>query len=90
MAQLRCQVADGLRPAEASITVRDHSGKSEHFPLDRGMVTDEDGATSIPVFLIQYSDDRDYALVGLPVEADSGSHRIWVKAADLEVLEPVH
>jgi len=90
MAQLRCTVTDGLRKAEATITIKDHEDVSQYFPLDRGMISQEDGSNTIPVSLIQYNRDRKFVLVGLPVEADSGSQRIWVKTEDLQVLEPVH
>lgn len=83
MPQLRCEVAEGLRPAEATITVRDHAGKPEHFPLDRGMVSGAGDRATISVFPVVRSDDGRLVSVQLPVEADSGTWRIWVRAEDL-------
>ena len=88
--QLACEVSEGLRHAEASVKVTDYHDSTEFFPLDRGMISEDGGVNSIPVFLIRYSPERDFALVGLPVEADSGTNRIWVRTSDLkEALEPV-
>jgi hypothetical protein len=41
------------------------------------------------VRLLHVDKDSDAALVSLPVEADSGANRIWVKLADVLNAEAV-
>jgi hypothetical protein len=83
MAKLYCTVSEGLRSAEASITVTEYDGSPQHFPLDRGMITRAEGRDTIPVRILQRDERGELALVSLPVEADSGTQRIWVKVKDL-------
>ena len=86
MPKLYCNVSDGLRKAEATVTVSEYDGTPQHFPLDRGLIAKTGGRSAIPVGVIQYAGnagDDELALVSLPVEADSGTQRIWVKLSDL-------
>ena len=86
MPRLYCNVSEGLRNAEATVTVSEYDGTPQHFPLDRGLITKAGGRSAIPVGLIQYTGDAEgdeLALVSLPVEADSGTQRIWVRLSDL-------
>ena len=79
-------MSEGLRKAEATVTVSEYDGTPQHFPLDRGLITKTGGRSAIPVGVIQYAGnagDDELALVSLPVEADSGTQRIWVKLSDL-------
>ena len=87
MTNLRCEVAEGLRQAEVSITVTEFDGRLQYFPLDRGLVSRIDNRNTIPVRVIQRDDEADAFLVSLPVEADSGTHRIWVRAGHLEQVK---
>ena len=79
MAKILCAVADGLRKAEATVTVMEYDGTPQHFPLDRGLISSIGGQEAIPVRILQYDQTGSLALVSLPVEADSGTQRIWVK-----------
>lgn len=86
MPKIYCNVSDGLRKAEATVTVAEYDGTLQHFPLDRGLITKSGTRFAIPVGVIQYSGNSEHdqlALVSLPVEADSGTQRIWVKLSDL-------
>jgi len=46
----------------------------------------EDGKHYLPVTLMQIDPKSKAALVGLPLEADSGVHRVWVKLAQAKDL----
>lgn len=86
MPKLYCKLSEGLRKAEATVTVSEYDGTPQHFPLDRGLITKINGKYVIPVSIIHYAgdaEDNELALVSLPVEADSGTQRIWVKLSDL-------
>jgi hypothetical protein len=89
MPKLSCKVSEGLRQAEATVTVSEYDGTVQHFPLDRGLISTARGKPTIPVGVVHYAtngQDDGLALVSLPVEADSGTQRIWVRLSDL-ILE---
>ncbi len=83
MALLKCtDVSEGLRASEATVTIEEHDGTSQFFPIDRGVLSDIGGVSYLSVRLIHLNDARGIALVGLPVEADSGVNRIWARYED--------
>jgi hypothetical protein len=87
MTHVICDVAAGLRPAEATVAVRSYSGRMEYFPLDRGMLSHVNGTHLLPVSVIYQDDSKDAAFVQLPDEADSGTSRIWVRLSDMRLPE---
>ncbi len=89
MTHLVCDVSDGLRPAEATVAVRDYAGRTEYLPIDRGILARANGKHLLPVRVIYQDDTKKAAFVQLPDEADSGVSRIWVRLADLLVPELV-
>jgi hypothetical protein len=44
-------VSEGLRKAEATVTVSEYDGTLQHFPLDRGLISKTGGRSAIPVIL---------------------------------------
>ncbi|MCI0699546.1 MAG: hypothetical protein L0241_00475 [Planctomycetia bacterium] len=87
MAHILCEVTDGLRPAEATVAVRDYTGRTEYLPVDRGLLARANGKYLLPVHMIYQDQAKGAALVQLPDEADSGTSRIWVRLADIVVPE---
>jgi hypothetical protein len=86
MPKLYCKVSEGLRKTEATVTISEYDGTVQHFPLDRGLIATTGGRPTIPVGVVHYArngQDEGLALVSLPVEADSGTQRIWVRISDL-------
>jgi hypothetical protein len=83
MGLLVCEILEGARQAEATAVVKDVRGCREFLPVDRDLLAEEEGRHWVPVSLIHVDAARQLALVGLPVEADSGAHRIWVKLSSL-------
>jgi hypothetical protein len=83
MAEVICKVTPGLRQAEATVTVHDIEGNPEVLPVDRDFLSREGDNYFLPVHVIHVDDRRKASLVSLPVEADSGANRIWVKTSDL-------
>jgi hypothetical protein len=86
LVDLECQVKDGLRPQEATVMVRDYDGEKHFMPLDRGLLAAEGGKYYISVALMKMDPRSKAALVALPIEADSGAYRIWVKRKNLKDL----
>lgn len=88
MALLICKdVASGLRSSEATVTLEAADGGEEYFPIDRGMISRKDCKDYLTVRLLGEYEATGNSLVGLPVEADSGANRIWVKSINLRSNE---
>src|SRR5437879_4942013 len=87
MALVACQVGPGLRDKEATVEVVDYHGQKEYMPIDRDFIVQEDGHSFLPVRLIHIDKGQQAALIGLPIEADSGAHRIWVRLPSLKETE---
>jgi hypothetical protein len=85
MAQVLCEVSEGLRPSEATVKLTTYNGRPEFLPVDRGLLADEGERHYLSVGLVFVNREQQAALVSLPVEADSGAHRLWVK---LDHLKP--
>jgi hypothetical protein len=83
MSLLLCEITEGARKAEATAIVKDVTGRKEFLPIDRGLLSEEAGKHFLAVDLIYSDSQKKIALVGLPVEADSGAHRIWVKLSSI-------
>lgn len=83
MALLKCKVTQGLRDTEKTVEVSEYGGRREFMPIDGEMIEQRGGQSYLPVRVLQVDKANKGAVVALPVEADSGAHRIWVKLADL-------
>jgi hypothetical protein len=85
MAQIICEVSEGLRHSEATVRIRDYSGRAEFLPTDREFLTQRGDTYFLPVGLIHLDRAQGLALIELPLEADSGANRIWVQLKDLDL-----
>ena len=84
MAQVLCDVSEGLRNSEATVRVMTYEGRPEFLPVDRGLLSTEANRDYLSVGLVHINHEKKAALVSLPVEADSGAHRIWVRLDQLK------
>jgi hypothetical protein len=78
MAQVLCEVSEGLRNAEATVKLVGFDGRPEFLPVDRGLLSEEGNRHFLSIPIIHINQEKKAALIALPVEADSGAHRIWV------------
>jgi hypothetical protein len=78
MAQIICEVSEGLRKSEATVKLVTFEGRPEFLPVDRGLLSAEGDKHFLSVPVIHVNREKNAVLIGLPVEADSGAHRIWV------------
>ncbi len=74
MAQVICEVSEGLTKSEATVKLITDDGRPEFLPVDRGLVTEEGDRRYLAVGVLHIDPDKKAALVSLPVEADSGAH----------------
>jgi hypothetical protein len=84
MAQVLCEVSDGLRNSEATVKLVGYDGRPEFLPVDRGLLSEDGGKHYLSVGLVHIHSEKKAALISLPVEADSGAHRLWVKLEQLK------
>jgi hypothetical protein len=78
MAQVVCEVSEGLRKSEATVKLVTFDGRPEFLPVDRGLLSTQGDKCFLSVPVIHINQEKKAALIALPVEADSGAHRIWV------------
>lgn len=78
MAQVLCEVSEGLRKSEATVKLITFDGRPEFLPVDRGLLSTEGDKHFMSVPIIHISREKQAALIALPVEADSGAHRVWM------------
>jgi hypothetical protein len=56
------------------------------LPVTRSILKRRGKQYYLPVDLVKIDEERQRMLVGLPVEADSGKRRLWVKLSSLRDL----
>ena len=92
MALVACEISNGLRESEATVAVREVAGDHQYLRVERDFLSQEGGRFFLSVALIQFDPTGASALIELPQEADSGTSRLWVPAANLKThrnVEPV-
>jgi hypothetical protein len=79
MAQVRCEVSDGLRPTEATVAVADIHENRQYLRVERDFLTATAGEWFLPVGVVYDDRQNPWVLIELPHEADSGANRLWVR-----------
>jgi hypothetical protein len=70
-------VPDGILNTQV-VAVPDETGNRHFLRVGKGSVTQEDGKTYLPVWVVQLDNRARRAQVELPQEADSGTRRLWI------------
>ena len=83
MALVLCEVHPGLGKDDASVAVQDVRSLRTFLNVDRAFLTRDNAQTYLPVGVVCRDRDRGVALIELPQEADSGTHRLWVPVSSL-------
>lgn len=83
MAQVRCEISDGLRSAEATVAVADVENRQQFLRVERDYLTAVAGEWFLPVGVVHDDRHSPWVLIELPHEADSGVNRLWVPRAHL-------
>ncbi len=87
MVQVLCEVTQGLRESERTVTVKDVRDRQHTLRVPFDFVTTQGAKNYITVGVVGVDRKGGTVLIELPHEADSGSNRLWVRPQDL--LEPV-
>jgi hypothetical protein len=80
-----CEVSDGLRPSEATVAVKDTTGRSEFLRIEKDFLTVEGGQPYLSVGGVYDDRAKGVVLIELPHEADSGHNRLWVPRDHMRV-----
>lgn len=78
MAEVQCEVSEGLRPAEATVAVADVHDRRQCLRVERDFLTAVKGQWYLPVGVVYDDRQNPWVLIELPHEADSGANRLWV------------
>jgi len=81
--EVRCVVSDGFRADEVTVEIVDVDGRNQFIHIDKSMVNGEGGEKFLPIGLVKIDRRKRRVLIELPVEADSGANRMWIKFDDL-------
>jgi len=84
MALIPCEVTEGPRRGFKAVGVGSIEGYTEYLTIEERFLIPRGNACLLPVQLIGRDRRYNTALVQLPVEADSGANRVWVRG---EVVE---
>jgi hypothetical protein len=79
MALLNCEAMEGPRDGYKTIGVASIEGHTEYFAIEERFLVHRDTDWLLPVQPIGRDRRYNTALAQLPVEADSGANRVWVK-----------
>jgi hypothetical protein len=79
MALLTCEVTEGPRPGYKTVGVASIEGYTEYLSIEERFLVLRGNDYLLPVRLIGRDPRHHTALIQLPVEADSGANRVWVK-----------
>jgi hypothetical protein len=79
MGLIPCEVTEGPRPGFKAIGVDSIEGHTEYLTIEERFLVRRGGNYLLPVRLIGRDRRYNTALVQLPVEADSGANRVWVR-----------
>jgi hypothetical protein len=84
MALIPCVVTEGPRPNFKAVEVESIEGHTENLSIEDRFLVRRGDNYLLPVRLIGRDRRYNTALVQLPVEADSGANRVWVKGEIVE------
>jgi hypothetical protein len=79
MALVRCEVSDGPYPGFKAVGVESVEGHREYLTIEERFLVKSNGEFYLPVDVVGEDRRQQTALVELPLEADSGANRVWVR-----------
>ncbi len=83
MALVKCEATEGPRPGYKAVGVVSVEGHTEWLAIEDRFISWRDEKPYLPVAVVGKDSRYKTVLVQLPLEADSGARRVWVRAADV-------
>lgn len=79
MALLKCEVKEGPRAGFKAVGVPSIEGHTEYLAIEERFLVPRGGELLLPVLPVGRDRRYNTVLVQLPLEADSGANRVWVR-----------
>ena len=76
--QVRCEISEGLTGSDKTICVRDVDGRRQYIHVLPSLVNSVSDTPYLPVGVINVDYRNNRVLIELPIEADSGTNRMWM------------
>ncbi|MGD0045088.1 MAG: hypothetical protein ABSE84_32590, partial [Isosphaeraceae bacterium] len=76
--QVRCEISEGLTGSDKTICVRDVDGRRQYIHVLPSLVNWVSDTPYLPVGVINVDYRNNRVLIELPIEADSGTNRMWM------------
>jgi hypothetical protein len=76
--QVRCEISEGLTETDQTVCIRDIDGREQYIHVLPSMVNWVSDQPYLPVGIVQVDPRRRRVLIELPIEADSGTNRMWM------------
>jgi hypothetical protein len=76
--EVRCEVSEGLTESDVTVCIRDIDGRDQFIHVLPSMVNGVEGTRYLPVGVINLDYRNKRVLIELPIEADSGTNRMWM------------
>jgi hypothetical protein len=83
MALVRCEITEGPRSGFKAVGVPSVEGHSEFLSIEERFLVKRNGSFLLPVKVVGADPRHGTSLVELPLEADSGANRVWVRPGDI-------
>ena len=83
--QVRCEITEGLTGSDKTICVRDVAGRRQSIHVVPSLVNWVSDTPYLPVGVINVDYRNNRVLIELPIEADSGTNRMWMPIDALRV-----
>lgn len=88
MASVRCEaVSEGLRASEVVAALRDYHGRRHFIRVERDFLSEQGGASYLPIGVVHVDPRTKAVLIELPHESETGAKRLWVAQDQLD--EPI-
>lgn len=83
--EVRCEVSEGLTDREITVSVQDVEGREQYIHVHPTMVNSRIETPYLPVGVIDIDRRNRRVLIELPIEADSGTSRMWIPVDSFRV-----
>ena len=81
MALMKVEISDGPREGLKTVGVPSFQGHTEYLSIEERFLAKRGDDLLLPVRVVGFDRKQKVYLIQLPLEADSGANRVWVREA---------
>ncbi len=81
---LHCEISDGPRQGFKTVGIESVEGYNEYLSIEERFLAKRCDEMRLPVSVIGQDRKQGIVLIQLPVEADSGANRVWVRKESVQ------